>query len=191
MAAAGMAHGISVLALCFLASLRWEYPPISPNSKQRGQKAIASQSLQRGLHTGGDLGPPVWLSSGAIKGPTLDPCCSRTQRAWMGGLSVAHGTGREWTDALVLWHSHGFSQHDGLDADSSCCWSQGLFLTSSMGNHLPGSQCQGSLDVPQQDIVRIVGPCLPWLAFHCRSGCLLPLQHREVCSWPSGKNRSW
>lgn len=27
----------------------------------------------------------------------------------------------------------------GLDDDSSCCCSQGLFLMSSMRNHLPGS----------------------------------------------------
>lgn len=78
----------------------------------------------------------------------------------------------------------------GPDADSSCCWSRGLFLASSMGNHLLGSQCQGNLDVLQQDNVSIVGPCLPWLAFYCRSGCLLPLEHQEVCSWPSRRTEA-
>ena len=62
----------------------------------------------------------------------------------------------------------------GLDADSSCCGSWGLFLTSSMGNRLLGSQCRVSPNVPQQDSGRTVGPCLPWLAFHHGPGCLLP-----------------
>lgn len=70
-------------------------------------------SLQRSLHTGSGVGTPVWLNLCPVKGLTLDPCCSKTQRAWLGGLSVAHRTGREGTEALVLWHSHGFSQCNG------------------------------------------------------------------------------
>lgn len=86
---------------------------ISKLQAERAKGDSFSGFLQRSLHTGGGVGPPVWLSSGPVEGLTLDPCCSRTQSAWVGGLSVAHGTGRKGSDALVLWHSHGFSQRDG------------------------------------------------------------------------------
>lgn len=69
----------------------------------------------------------------------------------------------------------------GLDADSSCCGSWGLFLTSSMGNCLLGSQRRVGPDVPQQDSGAV--PALAGLSPRIQLPSA-PLQHGGACAWP-------
>lgn len=77
----------------------------------------------------------------------------------------------------------------GLDADSSCCGSQGLFLTSSVGNHLLSSLAgsQHPALVPMSHRGKAVRLCLPRLPFphvwHPVHAWTWALLWGRSCSW--------
>lgn len=77
----------------------------------------------------------------------------------------------------------------GLDADSSCSGSRGLFLTSSMGNRLLGSQHRVGPDVSQQDSGAV--PALAGLSPRIRLPSALRQHGGVLCMAPSKHLGQW